>query len=151
MKIRRPGIGFAAVLASMALLGGSASAQEAPKPVPGLDKIRHIIVLYLENRSFDNLYGLFPGAEGISDAGAAAIQVDRDGRPYDKLPPVRNTEARDPETKQPIVDTRFPSGLPNGPFRSRATPFTATTKNNCRSTAARWTSTSLGPTPAASS
>ncbi len=45
-------------------------------PVPaqlktGLDKIDHIVVIYAENRSFDNLYGLFPGANGIANATAA--------------------------------------------------------------------------------
>ena len=33
---------------------------------PELDRIGHIIVVFLENRSFDHLYGLFPGAEGFS-------------------------------------------------------------------------------------
>jgi phospholipase C len=118
MKMSLSRAGIAAFLAALSLAPCPSFAQEAPKPVPGLDKINHIFVLYLENRSFDNLYGLFPGADGIANAGAAAIQVDRDGKPYDKLPPVRNTEARDPETRKPIVDTRFPTYLPNGPFRS---------------------------------
>jgi hypothetical protein len=30
----------------------------------GINKINHIIVIYLENHSFDNLYGEFPGANG---------------------------------------------------------------------------------------
>lgn len=112
MPIRTPAK-IAACFAATALAAGSALAQDAPKPVPGLDKINHIIVLYLENRSFDNLYGLFPGADGIGEAGPAATQVDRDGKPYDKLPPVLNTEFR-----PPIIDTRFPTDLPNRPFRA---------------------------------
>lgn len=103
------------LFAAAALSAIPAFAQEAPRPVPGLDKINHIIVIYLENRSFDNLYGLFPGANGIANAGAARTQVDKDGKPYDKLPPVLNTNLKPPE-----VDTRFPSDLPNGPFRAEA-------------------------------
>ena len=62
---------------------GAARAQSAPPaPVPGLDKVQHIIVLYLENRSFDNLYGLFPGAEGLAQAQSAAPQADLDGQVY---------------------------------------------------------------------
>jgi phospholipase C len=38
-------------------------------------KIDTIVVIYAENRAFDNLYGNFPGARGLSDV------VDRDGRP----------------------------------------------------------------------
>ena len=52
----------------------------------GIHKIKHIVVIYLENRSFDHLYGAFPGAEGIAHAGAAALQVDENGHPYEKLP-----------------------------------------------------------------
>ena len=34
----------------------------------GLHRLQHIVVIYLENRSFDNLYGLFPGANGVANA-----------------------------------------------------------------------------------
>ena len=45
-----------------------------------LDAIETIVVLYAENRSFDNLYGLFPGANGLQNVAAgAARQLDRDG------------------------------------------------------------------------
>ena len=113
MTKSRLAIWLAACAAALGLVSDLSAAQEAPKPVAGLDKINHIIVLYLENRSFDNLYGLFSGADGISNAGPAATQVDRDGKPYDKLPPVLNTNF-----KPPKVDDRFPTDLPNDPFRS---------------------------------
>ena len=105
-------------IATLALGLGAAQAQEAPKPVPGLDKINHIIVIYLENRSFDSLYGLFPGAEGVANAGAAGTQVDKEGKPYEKLPPVLNTNLKPAQ-----VDGRFPLDLPNKPFR--AEPYVA--------------------------
>ena len=37
-----------------------------PGPREGLARIDHIIVLYAENRSFDNLFGRFPGANGAT-------------------------------------------------------------------------------------
>jgi phospholipase C len=43
-----------------------------PEPKPGLQRVGHIIIIFLENRSFDHLYGLFPGADGISNAGLAS-------------------------------------------------------------------------------
>ena len=51
-----------------------------------LDRLSHILVLYMENRSFDNLFGEFPGANGIAQAGEAAVQRDREGKPYAVLP-----------------------------------------------------------------
>jgi phospholipase C len=39
-----------------------------------LDNIENIVVLYGENRSFDNLYGLFPKANGIRNATQAQFQ-----------------------------------------------------------------------------
>jgi phospholipase C len=90
-------------------------AQEAVAPKPGFDKISHIIVIYLENRSFDNLYGLFPGAEGIATLAEPLPQVDKNGKIYDHLPPVMNTNK-----KPAVVDSRFPADLPNKPFRIEA-------------------------------
>ena len=34
----------------------------------GIESIETIVVIYAENRSFDNLYGSFPGANGLADA-----------------------------------------------------------------------------------
>jgi phospholipase C len=34
-------------------------------PEPGIHKIRHVIVIMQENRSFDSYFGTFPGADGI--------------------------------------------------------------------------------------
>jgi len=81
----------------------------------GLDKVQHIIVLYAENRSFDNLYGLFPGANGIANATPAQYtQVDRDGKPLPHLPPVWLSSDK--------PDPQFPANLPNKPFRIDAPP-----------------------------
>ncbi len=53
-----------------------------------LQDIQTVVVIYAENRSFDNLYGTFPGADGLANASAEArTQMDRDGRPLAVLPP----------------------------------------------------------------
>lgn len=87
-----------------------AAAQTAPQPVPGLDRISHIFVIYLENRSFDHLYGLFPGAEGLAQAAGAPPQVDADGKPYAQLPAFRNHPQK---AGAPTLDI---PALPNKPF-----------------------------------
>ncbi len=100
-------------LGKMALLALTFSLVGTPtvRAANDLDKIKHIIVIYLENRSFDNLYGAFPGASGLADAGAAATQVDKTGKVYAMLPRPLDTSA-----KPPFVDPRFPADLPNKPF-----------------------------------
>ncbi len=72
--------------------------------------IDHIIVIYLENHSFDNLFGTFPGAEGIRQAGAAGIQVDGQGKVFAMLPAILKAGL-----KVALPDERFPL-LPNRPF-----------------------------------
>ena len=51
--------------------------------------IQTLVVIYAENRSFDNLYGTFPGANGLAEASPQSItQLDRDGRPMSGLPAI---------------------------------------------------------------
>src|ERR1700683_612250 len=55
-------------------------------------KVQTIVVIYAENRAFDNLYGNFPGAHGWSDAAGDGrqpgyvAQKDRDGTVLPALP-----------------------------------------------------------------
>ncbi len=79
-----------------------------------LAKIDTIVVIYAENHSFDNMYGMFPGANGVANATAEQkTQLDLDGKPLPHLPPVYTGGKPDP---------KYPSGLPNGPFRIDAPP-----------------------------
>jgi phospholipase C len=55
----------------------------------GIDSIDNVVVIFAENRSFDNLYGSFPGANGLASASATSmLQLDRDGKPLSELPPI---------------------------------------------------------------
>ncbi len=89
-------------------LSGSATLAAEANPFAG---IGHFVVIYTENRSFDGLYGHFPGADGIpaEGAGPAALvpQVDRDGTVLPHLPATWEKAKADP---------RFPADLPNAPF-----------------------------------
>ncbi len=80
------------LLSSICLAGSAivpvAMATAAHAAPAGYDKIDNVVVIYAENRSFDNLYGSFPGADGLSNATAdRARQLDRDGQPLSELPP----------------------------------------------------------------
>jgi acid phosphatase len=85
-----------------------------------LSKITNIVVIYAENRSFDNLYGHFPGANGLDKVSAdEARQLDRDGTSFPTLPHVWKSVTAEgviPAVKQ-LAD------LPNGFFAIDSTPF----------------------------
>ncbi len=84
-----------------------------------LAKIRHFVVVYQENHSFDNLYGGWEGVDGLAGADLAhTTQVDQAGNPYRCLlqndvnltsPPLAATCAN--------VTPPFSSHFPNAPFR----------------------------------
>ena len=105
MRALRTAIAAPAVVAAAALLlvAQCLPAQEGKTP------LHHIVIIFMENRSFDNLYGLFPGANGLAQA--SGLQVDRDGNPFSALP-----RPLDTRKKPAVPDARFPAGLPNGPF-----------------------------------
>ena len=79
-----------------------------------LAQIDTIVVIYAENHSFDNMYGMFPGANGVANASTVAtLQRDHDGSVFPVLPPV---------FKKGKPDPKYPSNLANGPFRIDAPP-----------------------------
>jgi phospholipase C len=116
------------LVAAVALLGTPpvASADGTADPLANID---HFIIVYQENWSFDSLYGLFPGADGLRNSSAATLtQIDRlSGNALSSLPPANgfnrytgsgNVDAANTNTNpgflnippQPLngaVDTRF--------------------------------------------
>ncbi len=80
----------------------SADRRIDPQDDAGLRRIKHVVVIYLENHSFDNLYGEFPGADGLANAAATSTQVDGLGNPFATLPMTATSP--------------FPTNLPNAPF-----------------------------------
>ncbi|HTA75600.1 MAG TPA: alkaline phosphatase family protein [bacterium] len=107
MKLKSPYFWlFSLIFATFSLAQG----QEAT----GLNRVKHIIVIYQENWSFDGLYGNFPGAEGFTSKDFHSNQVDKNGKPLKHLP--QPILSMDKKTKLPIYDQRFPSALKVKPF-----------------------------------
>src|SRR3989454_1198113 len=56
-------------LAAAAAFVSGASSHSAPRPraVPleGIHKIKHVVIIMQENRSFDSYFGTYPGADGL--------------------------------------------------------------------------------------
>src|SRR4051794_39601174 len=80
-------LAFAAAVAIAALVSGAAAASNGKGAGNDrLQRINHIVVIYEENHSFDNLYGGWEGVRGVADADPAhTIQVDQFGNPYSCL------------------------------------------------------------------
>lgn len=104
---------FAVIAAGLpALLGADAAAQGART---GIQNIDTVVMIYAENRSFDNLYGSFPGANGLQNATAASsTQMDRDGSVLKELPPAWGGLTGKGIT--PPVTQAQTEHLPNKPF-----------------------------------
>jgi acid phosphatase len=85
-------------------------------------KIDTIVVIYAENRAFDNLYGNFPGARGLSEVidrdgrprRAYVPQIDRNGSVLPALPPTWGGVTA--AGSEPVVTEAQSAGLPNAPF-----------------------------------
>src|ERR1700729_4016103 len=85
-------------------------------------KIDTIVVIYAENRAFDNLYGNFPGAHGLGEvvdgmgrpSSAYVPQIDRDGSVLPVLPPAWGGVTA--AGSEPVVTQAQSMGLPNAPF-----------------------------------
>src|SRR3954466_2118220 len=102
-------LGRAFVLA-VAFLG---IASCATRPEVDLARVQNIVVIYAENRSFDHLYGFFPGANGIAQAtDEQKTQLDHDGTPLRQLTVFLNGKP----------DERFPQ-MPNRPFAIEEAPI----------------------------
>jgi acid phosphatase len=88
-----------------------------------LDDITNVVVIYAENRGFDNLYGLFPGANGIpgvnptSSTGTAEPQKDFDGATLPNLPPVWGGVTATGQESKYTVTQQQSMGMPNRMFQ----------------------------------
>jgi acid phosphatase len=112
-------------LAAAALSACNSDSTSTPMTVDqGLQaKVQNIVVIYAENRSFDNLFGNFPGAKGLSDV------LDASGKPTSGYVPQKDRDgvtvlATLPQTwggvtaagVSPVVTQAQSAGLPNQPF-----------------------------------
>lgn len=97
-------------LTVLLVMGGIATYAQS-----GLNRIENIVVIFPENRSFDALYGSFPGADGLAQGNTARFrQLDRDGSVLRELPPIWNGLTAAGVT--PPVTEAQTAHLPNRPF-----------------------------------
>jgi acid phosphatase len=120
----------AGVVAGAGALPGAAAAAAAPTAKPAakgsLDAklrahVKNVVVIYLENRSFNNLFADFPGlAAPLADAPAAAVQQrDRDGSVLPTLPKTWGGVVPGRQNiggKDYITTEEQSANLPNAPY-----------------------------------
>jgi acid phosphatase len=123
-------VGMGLALPACGPITNQATRREAPIARTAADEaldaalrahVRHIVVIYAENRSFANLYGDFPGVrQPLELAAQAPLQLDRDGKTFlPHLPPIWGGLV--PQAQQ-VGMTRYMIGqdairhLPNRPF-----------------------------------
>jgi phospholipase C len=82
---------------------GDASPARTASPDP-IHKIRHVVILMQENRSFDSYFGTFPGADGIPM---------RNGRPRPCLPDPRRRRCQRPYHDGRDINQGGPHGRPS--------------------------------------
>jgi acid phosphatase len=105
----------------------------APGGSDPLSRIKHIVVIYEENHSFDNVYGGWEGVNGVANADAAhTTQIGQGGTPYTCLrqndvnltsPPLT------PTCTDSTTATTFTSHFANAPFR--IDDYIASTATTC--------------------
>jgi phospholipase C len=97
------------------LLAAGLPAAAVAAQTQGINAIETVVVIYAENRSFDNLYGSFPGANGLQNVTPESFtQIDRDGSEFKELPPIWDGLTAKGVT--PPVTQAQTEHLPNKPF-----------------------------------
>ncbi|KQZ02439.1 acid phosphatase [Pseudolabrys sp. Root1462] len=100
---------------AMTLPVAAVAPARAQTPAPAINAIDTVVVIYAENRSFDNLYGAFPGANGLQNVTPEnSRQLDRDGSVLKELPPVWNNLTAKGVT--PVVTQAQTEHMANAPF-----------------------------------
>lgn len=119
MGLLLPAAGIAAQARNVAAPGSAGSTAD-------LSRIGHIVVIYAENHSFDQLFGDFPGADGVLRLQPAQYQQrDRDGSLLPSLPRTwGGVTAPRPGGAAPVPAEKT-AGLPNAPFAINAPTATA--------------------------
>jgi phospholipase C len=74
-------------------LGPVARALQVGAIPPGIHKIQHVVMIMQENRSFDEYFGTYPGADGIPMAGGVPTVCAPDPQLNECIPPYESGNA----------------------------------------------------------
>src|SRR5438046_8290173 len=117
-------VSVAALAVAAVAVAGASGGKSGDANGKKLDKIQHIVVVYEENHSFDNLYGGWEGVNGRANADAARTnQIGQNGLLYhcllqndvNLMSPPQPADCTDTTT-----GTAFSSHFTNAPFSIEA-------------------------------
>jgi len=117
MNLARIRIALAVVFALAAASIAGAAGRDKTLPVPAKSGIRHIVVVMMENRSFDHILGWLPGADGRQ----ATAYPDKNGNmqsTYPLAPDYQGCSYADPDHSYDGGRTQFDGGLCDGWLRA---------------------------------
>lgn len=75
-----------ALFACAALIPGCGSEGNSTGGSGGKAGVQHLIIILMQNHSFDNLFGAYPGANGLDPGVASYHQVDKSGKTVSPTP-----------------------------------------------------------------
>lgn len=107
----------AASAAALAGESGLVSAQTTSLPNPANSGIEHIVVVMMENRSFDHLLGWLPGANG-HQAGLSYLDSDGEAHPTTHLTTFVGCSHPDPDHSYAGGRSEYDNGLMDGWLRT---------------------------------
>jgi phospholipase C len=108
-----------AVAALVAAVGATTGSSKSRRPAASgrLNEIKHFVVIYEENHSFDNLYGYWEGVNGLPNADFAhTLQVGQNGALLTCLPQLDVNLTSPPLPSICTTPGGTPSHFANSPF-----------------------------------
>ena len=72
--MKRYAVIAAALAVNVAGFAGASTGAKHDPPPPGIHKIRHVVLIMQENRSFDSYFGTYPGRTESRPASAFPIR-----------------------------------------------------------------------------
>ena len=100
-------------------------APKAPHPLPaGMEKIQHVIWISQENRSFDNYFGTYPGADGFEPGTCLPVLPGSQSciKPFHVTE--QKTQQCDMSHEWQVVHAGYDHGTMNGFVWAEGSPFT---------------------------
>jgi phospholipase C len=133
--LRVAGAAMAVVLGVVAVIVAARVGRDDPPPPPavgqpGIHKIKHVIIITQENRSFDSYFGTFPGADGIPEG--VCVPDPRHGRCRTPFVDHHDSNGNNPHGETPF-ESDYNGGKMNGFVRVAEDMLCKPEPSPCRS------------------